>query len=223
MTEASSTQKAVTFEAVITKRARLEYLLYLPKGYGKDQDKRWPFILFLHGAGQRGDDVQAIKKHGLPKILDGRDDFPAIVVSPQCPLDDWWTSQVDSLIALLDDTTARYAVDPDRVYLTGLSMGGFGSWALAASQPERFAAMIPICGGGTRSMAARIKHLPVWAFHGAKDEIVPLARTEEMVEALEKAGGNVKLTVYPDAPHDSWTRTYDNPEVFVWLFSQRRG
>lgn len=218
----SSTQTPVTFEAEIRKRARLEYLLYLPKGHGEGPTRRWPLILFLHGAGGRGDEIELIKKHGLPKILEGRDDFPAIVVSPQCPPDDWWTNQVDALIALLDDATERYSADPDRIYLTGLSIGGFGSWSLATAQPDRFAAVIPICGGGTRGMVARLKNVPVWVFHGAKDEIVPLVRSEEMVEALRKAGGSVQFTVYPDAGHDSWTATYDNPEVFDWLFSQRR-
>lgn len=198
----------------------LEYLLYLPKDY--DKQGAWPLVLFLHGAGERGDDLNLVKKHGPPKLIEAGKEYPFIVVSPQCPKDNSWTWQLRELTALVDDVTARHKVDKDRVYLTGLSMGGFGTWALAAYQPDRFAAIIPICGGGEMLMTRRLTHTPVWAFHGAKDPVVPLRRSEEMVQALEKAKGNVKLTVYPDAMHDSWTATYDNPEVYEWLLAQRR-
>ena len=119
--------------------------------------------------------------------------------------------------------TAKYPIDPDRVYLTGLSMGGFGSWMLAMEHPGRFAAAVPICGGGDPRDVARIKDLPIWVFHGGKDPTVPLARSEAMVDALRKIGGRVKLTVYPDAGHDSWTATYENEDLYAWLLQQRRG
>ena len=129
---------------------------------------------------------------------------------------------LDVLTNLLDDIVARYDVDTDRIYLTGLSMGGYGTWALASKYPDRFAAIVPICGGGKRFMAHRIKDMPVWAFHGAKDSVVPLRESEEMVEAINARGGNAKLTIYPDAGHDSWTKSYENPELYDWLLEHRR-
>ncbi len=199
-------------------RVTMDYLLFLPDGY--DQQESWPLMLFLHGAGERGDDLKLVKKHGPPKIVETKKDFPFIVVSPQCKPNIWW--QPMKLIALLDEIVAKYKVDEDRIYVTGLSMGGFGTWALAAQTPDRFAAVAPICGGGEPYWARRFPPLPVWAFHGGKDFLVPPRRSEEMVEALKKFGGKPKLTVYPDAGHDSWTETYDNPELYEWLLEQKR-
>lgn len=196
----------------------LDYLLFLPKDYEKKDS--WPLLLFLHGAGERGSDLELVKTHGPPKIVESKPDFPFIVVSPQCPKDEWW--EPFALVALLDDVSQKYKVDPDRVYVTGLSMGGFGTWALAARAPDRFAAIVPICGGGERFQARRLQDIPVWVFHGAKDEAVPLDRSEEMVEAVRRAGGDVRFTVYPDAAHDSWTETYNNPELYDWLLKQKR-
>ncbi len=126
------------------------------------------------------------------------------------------------LLPLLDEIVAKYRIDQDRIYLTGLSMGGFGAWALTAYAPDRFAAIVPICGGGEALSARRLTHLPVWVFHGAKDPIVPLKRSEEMVDALTKLKGDVKLTIYPEAGHDSWTAAYENPELYDWLLQQKR-
>jgi predicted peptidase len=217
----AGSQRPQEFEKTVTKTLRSQYLLFLPEGYG-EQEKQWPMILFLHGAGERGDDLEKVKVHGPPKIVEKQKDFPFIVVSPQCPDDDWWTEKVDVLIDLLDDIVARYDVDTERIYLTGLSMGGYGTWALAAKYPERFAAAVPICGGGSRIMARRLTDLPIWVFHGAKDRTVPLRESQEMVAAIKNRGGDVKLTVYPDAGHDSWTATYDNPELYDWLLEHRR-
>lgn len=200
---------------------RLKYLIYLPKGYDQDTEKKWPLILFLHGAGERGDDLEKVKIHGPPKIVEKGRDLPFIVISPQCPADSWW--EPFPLNALLDEVQERYRVDPDRVYLTGLSMGGFGTWELAARYPERFAAIAPICGGGNRLLAGRLKNIPVWAFHGDKDPVVPVGRTDEMVEALQRAGGQVKYTRYPGVQHDSWTAAYANPELYEWFLSHERG
>jgi predicted peptidase len=199
-------------------RVTLDYLLYLPPDY--DQKASWPLMLFLHGAGERGSDLNLVKTHGPPHLIEHGKALPFIVVSPQCPKDRSW--QPLELTALLDDVVAKYKVDSDRIYVTGLSMGGFGTWSLAAYSPDRFAAIIPICGGGETFWTKRIAHLPVWVFHGAKDPAVPLKRSEEMVLALQKHKGNVKFTVYPDAGHDSWTATYDNPAVYEWLLQQKR-
>lgn len=200
-------------------QVRLGYLLYLPRDY--DKEKSWPLMLFLHGAGERGDDLELVKKHGPPKLIAAGKDFPFIVVSPQCPKGRWWEPM--ELVALLDEISGKYKVDPDRIYVTGLSMGGFGSWRLAAYAPERLAAIAPICGGGETYWTKEFAHLPVWAFHGAKDAGVPLERSQAMVDALKKSGGEPKFTIYPDAGHDSWTAAYDDPELYKWLLAQNRG
>ena len=199
-------------------KVQLKYLLHLPKSY--DQKQSWPLLLFLHGIGERGDNLDRVKFHGPPKLIAAGKELPFIVVSPQCPGDRWWKSE--DLSALLDEITEKYKVDKDRIYVTGLSMGGFGTWSLAASSPDRFAALVPICGGGDPNTAARLAHVPIWVFHGAKDPVVPVKRSEEMVAALKKANGNVKLTVYPEAGHDSWTEAYNNPELYDWLLQQKR-
>jgi predicted peptidase len=198
----------------------LRYWLYLPEDYTSKE--KCPLILFLHGAGERGDDLEKVKVHGPPKLVEQRSDCPAIVVSPQCPSERIWSPTQLSL--LLDKCMKSLKVDPDRVYVTGLSMGGFGTWALCAKEPERFAAAIPICGGGDASKAKRLVGLPIWVFHGAKDRVVTPENSQKMVDAIRAAGGTrVELTIYPEANHDSWTETYANDEVAKWLLSQKRG
>jgi predicted peptidase len=214
--EVAMAQKSQEFKTTVT----CKYLLYLPEGYGQ-KGKKWPLILFLHGAGERGDNLELVKRNGPPKLIEQGKKFEFIIVSPQCPEKDWWPTKTDILIALLDEIESKYDVDKDRVYLTGLSMGGFGSWTLGCSYPERFAAIAPICGGGERFFAGRLKDVPVWAFHGKKDTIVPLDRSQEMVDAINAAGGKAKLTVYPNAEHDSWTQTYDDPALYEWFLSHR--
>ena len=216
-------QHSQTFTKSIFRDFTIKYLLFLPEDYGKAA-QRWPMILFLHGMGERGDDLEKVKMHGPPKIVQARRDFPFIVVSPQCPEGKWWSNDPypELLIGMLDEVTARYAVDPDRVYLTGLSMGGYGSWALGCAYPGRFAALAPICGAGEPQKACNLRDVPVWVFHGARDNIVPLKKSEEMVEALQACQGKVKFTVYPDAGHDSWTKTYDNAELYDWFLEQSK-
>jgi dipeptidyl aminopeptidase/acylaminoacyl peptidase len=213
-------QHAQHMTRVITKTVEVDYLLYLPPDYNKDVQKQWPMILFLHGMGERGSNLEKVKAHGPPRHIAQGQDYPFVIVSPQCPDDAWW--DVDVLLALLDAVTESIRVDRNRVYLTGLSMGGYGTWALAARQPERFAAVAPVCGGGKVAAAPRFKELPVWAFHGERDRLVPPEKSREMVDAINKAGGNAKLTVYPEVGHDSWTQTYENPELYNWLLRHRR-
>jgi predicted peptidase len=202
----------------------LEYLLDLPTDYNKDANKKWPLIVFLHGSGERGTDVKDVAKHGPPKIAEDKDSPLGgrfIVVSPQCPPKVWW--QVNTLNGLLDDVIEKYHVDKDRIYLTGLSMGGFGTWAWAAQNPERFAAIAPMCGGGDPKQADKLKTLPIWCFHGEIDKTVPIQKSEEMVEAVKQAGDkDVKFTRYPDAGHDCWTRSYANPELYEWFLKHKR-
>lgn len=217
-------QQAQQFEKKITKTLRLEYLLFLPKDYGQDSKKKWPLVLFLHGAGERGDSLDLVKIHGIPKIVEEQPDFPAIAVSPQCPQEGWWGAelQLDALEGLLDQVTKKYRVDRDRVYLTGLSMGGYGTWALAMRQPKRFAALVPICGGGDSTRACLLKDVPVWIFHGAKDDTVPPEESQRMYEVLKACGADVRFTLYPEADHLSWVPAYADPELYKWLFQQRR-
>jgi predicted peptidase len=211
-------QQEKVFEKEIAVKVKLKYLLFLPEGYEK-ADKPWPLVLFLHGSGESGSDLAKVKIHGPPKIVETKKDFPFILISPQSLGRGWDPA---ALNALLDDVEANYRVDKDRVYLTGLSMGGFGTWTLAAFTPNRFAALVPICGGGNPADAPRLKHIPIWVFHGAKDRTVPLARSEAMVNALKEAGGNVKFTVYPEAGHDSWTAAYNDPNLWTWLAQQKK-
>jgi predicted peptidase len=224
-----SGQTAQTFHLERTQVLAADYLLFLPDGYGADPAKRWPLIFFLHGAGERGTNVWLVAKHGPPKIDTTATNFPFIVVSPQCPPGRHWSD--DTLLALLDQIEATYPVDPHRVYLTGLSMGGFGAWSLGINHPDRFAAMAPICGGGNfidvyvaaEQHPAALASLPIWAFHGGQDPTVPVAESQRMVDYLKKLGvREVKLTIYPEALHDSWTQTYANPELFAWFLRHSR-
>ncbi|MDB6128094.1 MAG: phospholipase/carboxylesterase, partial [Verrucomicrobia bacterium] len=163
------------------------YLLYLPKGYRTDARRQWPLLVFFHGRGERGWNLSFVKRHGPPKLIAQGHTFPFIVVSPQCSGEYWWN--YPALEAFVDDIVRRYRVDLGRVYLTGLSMGGFATWALAENAPERYAAIAPVCGGGEVRLARRLNRLPVWAFHGAKDEIILPKRTTELVSEIKKAGG----------------------------------
>ncbi len=205
----------------------IPFLAFVPENYDP-QGERWPLILFLHGLGESGNgNLEKVKIHGPPKIVKKRKDFPFVVVSPQSPFPEkgryrtaWKPAQ---LIQLLDHALQELHVDEDRVYLTGLSMGGFGTWRLAASHPERFAAAVPICGGGIPAWGPQLTTLPIWCFHGGKDNVVKLAESQQMVQAVRQAGGDkIKLTIYPNAGHDSWTETYNNQEVYHWLLSHRR-
>jgi predicted peptidase len=215
------------FEKKIEKKVSLKYLLFLPKGYKEKPNTKWPTILFLHGAGERGSNLELVKKHGIPKIVEKKEGFPFIAISPQCPLASIWTSMVDELHYLLIDAMQRYNIDETRIYLTGLSMGGYGAWHLAAAYPDLFAAVVPICGGMVHENELLeeikvLKDVPIWIFHGAKDETVPIKNSQELYDILKKIRGNVQFTVYPKLGHDSWTKTYDNPELYKWLLKQKR-
>ncbi len=225
---------AQTFEKQITKTLHSDYLLFLPKGYDAKAEKKWPLILLLHGAGERGTNVWRVDIHGPSKYILEHPDFPFIMVSPLCPEGQTWSNE--TLMELLDKVMASHQVDADRVYLTGLSMGGYGTWSLALAYPEKFAAVIPICGGGdslpvhlartgytTAAKKEAMKNLPIWAFHGGKDTVVPPDDSEHMVKALKLLGAKeVKLTIYPEATHNSWAQTYSNPEIYDWLLQHKR-
>jgi predicted peptidase len=203
----------------------LDYLLFVPMDYQEDSTTLWPLILFLHGRGESGDNLNIVKRHGIPKVIEEAEDFPCITVSPQCPANTDWVALIEPLMSLLSSIIERFRVDQQRIYLTGLSMGGRGTWALALEYPEIFAALIPICGrvpDGDQFMekVKALKDVPIWVFHGAKDSSVPVQNSEAIVAALRAVQGNVSYTVYPDADHDSWTETYSNPELYRWMLSQ---
>ncbi|QCR23717.1 alpha/beta hydrolase-fold protein [Pontibacter sp. SGAir0037] len=197
-----------------------QHHIYYPEAYHEQPGKEWPLIVFLHGAGERGDNLEKVKRQGLPKYLVGKNDFPFVVAYPQCPYRMQWT--IPFLKEWLKQVLKEVRADKSRIYLTGISMGGFGTWYWAATHPECFAAIIPICGGGDRGLAAKLMSVPIWAFHGAKDDIVPINYTLEMVDAVEQAGGKPQLTVYPDLYHDSWTETYSNPLIYEWLLQHKK-
>ncbi|HTI69817.1 MAG TPA: prolyl oligopeptidase family serine peptidase [Candidatus Limnocylindria bacterium] len=229
LTSPVGAQSPEQFSKTVTKTVGLNYLKYLPKDYSVDATKAWPLVIFLHGAGERGTNLTAVAVHGPPKLVREGRDFPFILISPQCPEGQIWED--DTVLGMIDEVMAHHRVDPKRVYLTGLSMGGFGTWSLASRHPERFAAVAPICGGGerlrillqTKEQKESMKTLGVWAFHGAKDPVVVLDESQRMVAAFKTAGvKDIQLTVYPEAGHDSWTQAYNEPTFFDWLLSHSR-
>ena len=206
-----------SFEAAVP--VRLNYLLSLPADYESKPDESFPLVLFLHGLGESGDDLNLVKKHGPPKQAAAGREFPFLLVAPQNPTGRWW--QPVELLALLDEIERTYRVDADRISITGLSMGGYGTWNTAGFAPERFAAAAPICGGGNGVLTRNVGTLPIWAFHGGDDPVVPPFLSEHLVDAINRRGGNAKLTIYPGVGHDSWTQTYDDPAFYDWLLSHR--
>jgi predicted peptidase len=196
----------------------LSYLLAEPDEVAEP----WPVVLFLHGAGERGDDLDLVTLHGPPKQARAGQQLPFLMVAPQCPDGSWWNWQTEALIALLDEIQAGHPVDPDRIYLTGLSMGGIGVWELAARYPDRFAALVPICGIGGPWFASRLARTPIWAFHNEDDQAVPVSGTTQVVEAIRAAGGEARMTIKPTGGHDSWTAAYDDPQLYAWMLEQHR-
>jgi len=210
-------QVAARFEGEV---GSFGYLLYLPEDYD-ESEQRWPLLLFLHGAGKRGHNLEKVRGCGPPLLIDSGKPLSMIVVSPQCPKNIGW--QPELLKELLDEMSKRFSVNPRQVFVTGHSMGAYGTWALAASDPERFAAAAPICGGGDVNQADRLAKVPIWAFHGGKDETIPPKASQEMVDAIQALGGNAKLTIYPDEGHNSTSRlVYHEGQLYEWLLTQHR-
>ena len=214
-------QTAHHHTASLTLDVDLPYLLHVPDG--DPPEDGWPLVLFLHGAGERGRDADAVRRQGLPKRIEEGLVFPALVISPQCPAGNDWSQHFPALLHLLDAVASRYRADPERVVATGLSLGGLGVCHLVAAHPERFAALAPICGPSTSFYAnAAMARLPMWVFHGSADDVVPVAASHELVARVRELGGAPRYTVYPGVGHDSWTPAYADPEVLAWLLAQRR-
>ncbi len=196
------------------------YLLHLPKGY-EDSDKKWPLMFYLHGRSARGNDFSRVRRYGPPSFLDKKPGFPFIAVSPQLPAGSW---PYRSLLELIDELTELYRIDENRIYLTGVSLGGGGAWYLAATNPDRFAAMVPLCGYGGVSLAKKLTNLPIWAFHGAEDAITPLEPHQKLVDAVNQQGGNATMTVIPGGNHGNIiVPVYKKQELYDWLLKQERG
>ncbi len=236
------TSRGDDFEAREFSNADGSKLLYrLLKPANIDAEKKYPLVIFLHGSGERGDDNKAQLKNGVGAFSrpDSREKFPCFVFAPQCPKDKKWvdmewggaagTAPEDPgtmeplVLGAVDALGQEFTIDPDRIYITGISMGGFGTWDLITRHPEKFAAAIPVCGGGDKEKAAAAKPVPVWAFHGLADNVVLPVRSQDMVASLRAAGGTAALTEYPGVAHDSWTMSYSEPNLLPWLFTQRRG
>jgi predicted peptidase len=225
----------------VTPATGYHYLVSVPAGVASRGPAGYPLVIFLHGVSERGTDVREVARQGLPKLLTGRPELTPqeaevgallarafVVAAPQCARDEVWDET--RLLGLLDDLQRDYPVDPARVYLTGLSMGGFGVWSLGIRHARRFAALVPVCGGGrVKDVAvaaqdpAALRQLGIWAFHGARDRVVPLEESQRMIEATKRAGvRDVQFTVYADGEHDAWTRAYADPELYAWLLRHAR-
>jgi predicted peptidase len=222
----------------------LPYRILYPSNF--DTAKEYPLVLVLHGAGERGNDNEEQLKHGAELFLEHQQEFPAIVVFPQCPKDSYWsnvnivpdengkrtfnfrkrgkpTEAMNNLLGLLDELQESGQVDEGSIYIGGLSMGGMGTFELLRRKPNTFAAAFPICGGGHPATARKFaEKVPLWVFHGEEDSVVPVEKSRIMAEAIEKAGGNVKLTIYPDVDHNSWDYAFKEPELLPWLFSHEK-
>ena len=209
--------------AKTSKEANLKYLIYFPDDYFI-QKKKYPLVLFLHGAGERGDDIEMIKKHGIPKRIEDGMNFPFITVSPQCEEGVWWShvKNLESLKKLMENLILDLHIDKKKIYGTGLSMGGYGILELASMVPTLFTAIVPICGGMITNKLRSLEKVPIWMFHGEKDDVIPIESSLFIYEYLKEKNKNIYLTTYPNVMHDSWTMTYENQEVYDWLLSFKK-
>ena len=222
------------------KGEKLNYRLMQPAGYDAKADAKYPLVLFLHGAGERGSDNAKQLVHGAKDFASeaNRAKYPCFVVFPQCPDGKKWVEvdwsldtheqPVEESISLkltreaIASLQKEFRVDEKQLYVTGLSMGGYGTWDMIARTPDVFAAAAPVCGGADEATASRVTKLPIWAFHGDKDTAVKPERSRRMIAAIEKAGGKPKYTEYTGVGHDSWTQTYADPKFMEWLFAQKK-
>lgn len=224
------------------KEETLGYQFLMPSAVAENRagDDKFPLVIFLHGAGERGTDLSKVLIHGVRTFAtdEMRKKHPCFVIAPQCPAEKKWVevdwsldshqmpeTVSDSLrltLDLVESLQKRFPIDSNRIYVTGLSMGGYGTWDLLQRYPDRFAAAAPVCGGGDPAFAKRCAKVPVWAFHGAKDTAVKPERSRAMIAAIEAAGGKPKYIEYPDVGHNSWVNAYGTPELYDWMFAQRK-
>ena len=213
-------QVAQEFQHPTAPESKLGYLIYLPRDYGQANEP-FPLLLFLHGAGERGQEITKVKRHGPPKLIAEGQHFPFVVISPQCPEKLRWDPEL--LLALLDDIAKKYRIDSTRVYLTGLSMGGSGTWGLIAAAPDRFAAAMPICGRAADTpIVEQASQLPVWIVVGDRDNGELVENCVQMETLLKERKADIKLTIMHGVGHDSWSQTYATPEIYEWMLRHRR-
>ncbi len=213
-------QNAVNLK-IMTPHLGTQYLAYFPKGYNSQPNRSWPAIIFLHGSGERGSDIHLVKRQGIPKFLDTAQNFSFLVFSPQCPSGIYW-NYLDELHSFLKLMEKKYNVDTNRVYLTGLSAGGYGTWDWAEAYPNDFAAIVPVSGAGRQDQAYKIRSIPIWVFHGLKDRVVKIEQDEAIVRTLLNQGAEVNFTVYKNSGHDIWDSTYHNPDLYKWMLDYHR-
>ena len=216
-------KKNKTLSININQSHKLKYFIYFPNDY---LTKKYPLVLFLHGAGERGTNLKDIEIHGLPKLVKNGKKFPFIIIAPQCPLNLWWSDPlpVDLLSKLVNYMVMKYRIHKNHVFCTGLSMGGYGTLALSIKNPKLFSAIIPICGGVDIKNffdILNLKDLPIWLFHGDKDEVIPLENSQSIYKVLKPVNKNIKLTVYKGVDHNSWDRAYDDNELYKWMLSYK--
>jgi predicted esterase len=210
-----------TLREKIGQPLKYPYLTWMPKGAAETTEKKFPAILFLHGSGERGRDLSSVEGAGPRGFAKTHPDFPFIVISPLCPNGDWWNAiYLDDLVA---EVMAKYPIDPDRLYITGLSMGGFGTWDQIQLHPDRYAAAASLCAGGDTERVGALGDLPIWIFHGGKDANVSPVYAFQYVEGLRKINGRVRFTFYPELGHNIWTTTYSNERLYQWMLEQKRG
>ena len=207
-------------ETVTTER--LQYYLYYPEDYEKEKDKDFGLLLFLHGGGESGDTLGIIKKNGPPKLITEGKQFPFLILAPQNPYKrKWWN--VRAVMQLLDSVVQNNRVDPDRLYLTGLSRGGSAAWEIAVQYPGTFAAMAVVCGMAPLPYASWIdKEMPIWVFHGKEDQSIPFSESENMVARLKQMGYPVQFTVYEGVGHNSWEQAYTTEELYSWFIKHSK-
>lgn len=198
-----------------------DYLVYLPTDY--DKEKQYPLLVFLHGAGERGDDLTKLKVHSIPKVFDGAVDFQAIVVSPQCKNGTTWSSQIQKVYEFILYIVKKYNADKNAVAITGVSMGGFGTWQTIMDYPDLFAAAAPICGGGMAWRASVLQDLPIRIYHGEEDQLVDVFYSKDMYRALKTHNAkDVELFLYPNVGHNVWNQAYEETDLISWLISKKR-
>lgn len=220
---AAGNQVAQSFTSKYAPTETTRYWQFLPSRYDQG-DEKWPLLLFLHGAGESGTDLEKVKIHGPPKLVVQRpEDFPLLVISPQAdgpaPYVDRWNARL--LAELVDHVASEYRVDTDRLYVTGLSMGGYGTIRLVANYPDKFAAAVAVCGGGWNNYAENLARVPLWFIHGDNDAAVPVEYSITLTKAIRGKGGQPRLTILENVGHDSWTTTYNNPQTYEWLLQHR--
>ena len=211
------------FLTSITMPVSLKYHIYLPDNYHAS-NANFPLVLFLHGAGERGDDLRLVELHGIPKMINNGEAFPFITLAPQCPAFQWWSEPLytKTLIYLVEEIIKNYNVDIECVYATGLSMGGYGTLAIAKERPDLFSAIIPVCGGMDTTEIEKLKDIPIWLFHGDSDKVVPVENSKLIYEILKPINPDIKITIYKGVDHNSWDITYSNKKIYDWMLEHKK-